>query len=288
MALYNGTAPEDIRYFDELGDAMRERLPVSADADNELVASFHQIGLSVGGGFEWQALDEPTRRGIARAIKTGAQVVDSKWASAGQTVNGWKYTFAGGRAGYDPGLRAALVKYELGAQLSDQVLYPNTSVDDKGEPLSGANKYVLHFDAGKLPPVSVFWNMAMYGSDMLFVENESRRYSIGSFARHRHPEGQAVRYVELASSASGRFQSDHAPLRPWNGGARRLVPIAAGEADGLVGKSASVASQSHNVRPFLRLLGPARPATNSGGLLRRSASGFGSEIVFWKSKSGLH
>jgi hypothetical protein len=180
MALYNGTAPEDIRYFDELGDAMRERLPVSADADNELVASFHQIGLSVGGGFEWQALDEPTRRGIARAIKTGAQVVDSKWASAGQTVNGWKYTFAGGRAGYDPGLRAALVKYELGAQLSDQVLYPNTSVDDKGEPLSGANKYVLHFDTGKLPPVSVFWNMAMYGSDMLFVENESRRYSIGS------------------------------------------------------------------------------------------------------------
>jgi hypothetical protein len=104
----------------------------------------------------------------------------TKWASAGQTVNGWKYTFAGGRAGYDPGLRAALVKYELGAQLSDQVLYPNTSVDDKGEPLSGANKYVLHFDAGKLPPVSIFWNMAMYGSDMLFVENESRRYSIGS------------------------------------------------------------------------------------------------------------
>ncbi|WP_307952797.1 DUF1214 domain-containing protein [Sinorhizobium medicae] len=38
----------------------------------------------------------------------------------------------------------------------------------------------MHFDAGKLPPVSVFWNMAMYGSDMLFVENEFKRYSIGS------------------------------------------------------------------------------------------------------------
>jgi hypothetical protein len=46
------------------------------------------------------------------------------------------------------------------------VTYPNTSVDDKGEQLTGTNKYVLHFDAGKLPPVSVFWNMAMYGSDM--------------------------------------------------------------------------------------------------------------------------
>jgi hypothetical protein len=144
------------------------------------LASFHQIGLSVAKGFEWQTLDEATQRGLARAITAGSQIVDSKWAAAGQTVNGWKYTFAGGRAGYDPGLRAALAKYELGAQLSDQVLYPNTSVDDKREQLNGARKYVLHFDAGKLPPVSVFWNMAMYGSDMLFVENDFGRYSIGS------------------------------------------------------------------------------------------------------------
>jgi hypothetical protein len=180
MALYNSVAPEDIRFFDELGDAMRKRLPISADAGDDLVASFHQIGLSVGDGFNWHALDEPTHRGLARAIQTGAQIVDSKWASAGQTVHGWKYTFAGGRAGYDPGLRAALAKYELGAQLSDQVLYPNASVDDEGEQLNGARKYVLHFDAGRLPPVSVFWNMAMYGSDMLFVENNFGRYSIGS------------------------------------------------------------------------------------------------------------
>ena len=62
---------------------------------------------------------------------------------------------------------------------STQVIYPNTSVDDKGEPLTGEHKYVLHFDAGKLPPVIVFWNMAMYASDMLFVENDFGRYSIG-------------------------------------------------------------------------------------------------------------
>ena len=98
----------------------------------------------------------------------------------GETTNGWKYTFAGGRAGYDLGLRAALARYATGAQVSDQVIYPNTSVDDKGKQLSGAHKYMLHFDAGKLPPVSVFWNMAMYGSDMFFVENEFGRYSFGS------------------------------------------------------------------------------------------------------------
>jgi len=43
-----------------------------------------------------------------------------------------------------------------------------------------ARKYVLHFDAGKLPPVATFSNLAMYGADMLFVENDFGRYSFGS------------------------------------------------------------------------------------------------------------
>jgi hypothetical protein len=33
---------------------------------------------------------------------------------------------------------------------------------------------------GWLPPVSVFWNRALYASDMLFVENDFGRYSFGS------------------------------------------------------------------------------------------------------------
>jgi hypothetical protein len=53
-------------------------------------------------------------------------------------------------------------------------------VDDKREQLTGTRRYVLQFDAGKLPPVATFWNLAMYGSDMLFVENDFGRYSFGS------------------------------------------------------------------------------------------------------------
>ena len=203
IAPYDSKAPEDIRYFDELGYWMRNQLSVAADANDQLVASFHQIGLSVAKGFAWQTLDEPTKRGLARAIKTGEQIIDSKWAAAGEVANGWKYTFAGGRAGYDLGLRAALAKYEVGAQLSDQVIYPNTSVDDKGEPLTGARKYILHFDAGKLPPVSVFWNMAMYAADMLFVENDFGRYSIGSTTDglKRDADGSLTILIQKGKSA---------------------------------------------------------------------------------------
>ena len=57
---------------------------------------------------------------------------------------------------------------------------PTPALTISGEALTGARKYVLHFEADKLPPVSVFWNLAMYADDMLFVENDFGRYSIGS------------------------------------------------------------------------------------------------------------
>ena len=87
-----------------------------------------------------------------------------------------------------------------------------TRVDAHGEALSGARRYVLHFYAGKLPPVSVFWNMAMYGPDMLFVENDFGRYRIGCTTDglkpesgrppdHRHPEGSSGGHRKLAARA---------------------------------------------------------------------------------------
>jgi hypothetical protein len=87
---------------------------------------------------------------------------------------------SGGRAGYDFALHAALAKNQLGAKLSDQVMHPNTAVDDKGEPLTGVQKYVLHFAKDQLPPLSVFWNLAMYDQDNFFIENDFGGYSIGS------------------------------------------------------------------------------------------------------------
>jgi len=55
------------------------------------------------------------------------------------------------------------------------LIYPNCTVDEENKSLNGTNKYVLHLEKGKQPPVSVFWNLAMYASDMRFVENDFGR-----------------------------------------------------------------------------------------------------------------
>jgi hypothetical protein len=212
-------SPEGLRYFERLGYWMKQWLGKSSDASDALVASFHQIGLSVGKAFEWRGLDEATKCGLVRAATAAEQIVDAAWQSTGETTNGWKYTLAGGRAGHDLALRAALCKNELGAQLSDQVIYPNARVDDHNQPLDGSNQYVLHFEKGKQPAVSLFWNLAMYAPDMLFIENEINRYSIGSTTDglKENADGSLTLYLQKDKPAPDKTSNWlPAPAGPFN------------------------------------------------------------------------
>ena len=52
-------------------------------------------------------------------------------------------------------------------------------LDKDGQPLTGAARYVLHFDKSQLPPVDAFWSLTMYGPDQFFVDNPIHRYAIG-------------------------------------------------------------------------------------------------------------
>ncbi len=178
--VFTPKAPENLRYFEQLGFGMQLYLSRNADFSDPFVMLFHTIGLSAEKGFDWQSLDEPAKRGLARAAVVADQLVENAKLTSATVVNGWRYTMGGGRAGYDITLRAALAKTVLGANVAEESLYPNTVVDADGNKLDGANKYVLHFDKGQIPPVTVFWNLNMFGDDMFFVENDFKRYSIGS------------------------------------------------------------------------------------------------------------
>ncbi len=177
---FTAAAPEPLQLFERIGFAMKRLLSTSDDQADPMVASLHGIGLSVARGFEWESLGEPTRRGLARAAVTAAQIIEDTYANSAEIVDGWRYSMGGGRAGYDLALRAAFATHLLGANVPEQLFYPNTRVDDQGQPLSGANRYELRFDQDKLPPVAVFWNMSMYDDKEFFIENEAGRYSIGS------------------------------------------------------------------------------------------------------------
>jgi hypothetical protein len=181
-------APPALRLLDHIGQAMRWYLPTPADSGDPLVGSYHRIGLSVARGFDHRSLDEATTRGLARAAVTAERIIDARWAGLGETTDGWRYITAGGHAGYDFALRAALAKHALGAQLASEVMEPSCDVDADGESLHGRHDYELRFPPGELPPASVFWNMS----------NDAGRYSIASATDGlaRNPDGSLTLYIQ--------------------------------------------------------------------------------------------
>jgi hypothetical protein len=206
------TAPEALRDFEKIGFGMKTFLSPSDDFGDADVAAAHQIGLSVAKGFDWKNLDEPTKRGLARAAVTAQAIIDDTYANSAEIANGWRYSMGGGRAGYDYALRAAFAANLTGANVPEEILYPNTRVDDKGAPLSGANKYVLHFDKDKIPPVAVFWNLNMYDDKEFFIENDFKRYSIGSTTDglKKNADGSITIYIQKDNPGSDK-QSNWLP-----------------------------------------------------------------------------
>ena len=60
-------------------------------------------------------------------------------------------------------------------------------VDGEGKSLSGANRYVLHFPAGQLPPAK-YWRISMYDIEGFFVSNLANRFGIGNMAEKLEPD----------------------------------------------------------------------------------------------------
>ena len=115
-----------------------------------------------------------------RVVATAVEGLDRVCQTRSMTSTAGATTLTSGRAGYDVALRAALAKGALGAQLANEVLCAACDVDADGEPLHGRHDYELHFPPGEHPPVSLFWNMSLLGEDLMFVENDAGRYSIGN------------------------------------------------------------------------------------------------------------
>ena len=87
-------------------------------------------------------------------------------------------------------------------------LYPSYYVDAQGKPLNGSNRYTIHFDADKLPPVNAFWSLTMYElPESLLAKNPINRYLLNSTMMDqfkRDPKGGITFYIQHESPGSSK------------------------------------------------------------------------------------
>jgi hypothetical protein len=172
-----------------------------AKEDAAMVDRMKKLGIVPGQQFDTSKLNAASVQGIEEGAKAGRAAIASAAAGAtGDIRNGWIINWDLGRYGSNYGLRAVTAWIGLGANAPEDALYPRARLDGNGRPLNGANKYVLHFDKGKLPPAHAFWSLTMYNDKQFFVANPIDRYAIGDRDRLQlNPDGSLDLYVQYDS-----------------------------------------------------------------------------------------
>jgi hypothetical protein len=190
-------------YFKLMAALMKDNPPAPEDAP--MIAKMAKIGLVPGEDFDISKLDPAVAKGLAGAPKAGLAAIIAEFKTGPTKVNGWEILTKTGVYGTDYTNRALVTAIGLGANRPQDAIYPTSIVDGEGQPYSGANNYVMHFDKGEAPPVDGFWSLTMYDPQFFFVANELNKYTVSPRNDLKYnPDGSLDVYIQHKSPGTDK------------------------------------------------------------------------------------
>ena len=211
-------------YFALFAEALKRNPPHAADYP--MLLRLERLGLVAGQGFDRTRADPTVQRALNRAAPDALKNFAAGRSRFAQR-NGWNLAMARiGSYGEDYLLRALVARGGLGALTPEEAVYPGGFVDPDGQPLTGAARYVLHFDKGQLPPAKAFWSLSLYGADQFFVANPLNRYAIGDRDKLVfNPDGSLDIHVQHESPGKDKEANWlPAPAGPFSTNLRLYLP----------------------------------------------------------------
>jgi hypothetical protein len=201
-------AMDGASYFKLFAELMKTN-PPSAD-DGPMVAKLAKIGIVPGQDFDASKLEPSVAAGIAKAPKP-AQDRIAAWIKEGVAAgdakleNGWMFTTKTGLYGTNYLQRAMITWIGLGANRPQDAIYPTSEGPEIVSKYNGANKYVLHFDKGQMPPVDGFWSVTMYNAQYFFVDNPLNRYNVSQRNKFiTNADGSTDIYIQADSPGKAK------------------------------------------------------------------------------------
>lgn len=186
-----------VSYFTLLCKLMKDNPPTAADAPR--IAKFAQIGIVPGQDFDASKLKADFLKRVPE-VAVDRIMIQFKINKDIKDEDGWAFTTKTGIYGTDYLMRALITAIGLGANRPQDAVYPTSQKDAVGRKYSGANKYVMRFPKGQLPPASGFWSLTMYDSGYFFVNNPLNRYSISARQNLKsNPDGSTDLYIQKDS-----------------------------------------------------------------------------------------
>ncbi len=165
-------------FFGEAMELLRE-IPTHA-ADGPIRERMARLGLVPGEPFDLAAAPGGAAEALEAAVPAAIAKITERQQTLVHPVDGWmSVTENIGSWGVNYLKRACIDLIGLGANLPEDAVYPISYLDADGEPYDGGKAYVMHFDAGALPPAKAFWSLTMYEQEGFPVENALDRFAIG-------------------------------------------------------------------------------------------------------------
>jgi len=191
-----------VSYFTLLSDLMKRNPPASADAPE--LAKFAKIGFVAGKDFDASKLKADFAKRIPQ-VAFDRIMLQFKVGKTVKNINGWMFDTEAGLYGTNYLNRAFVTAIGLGANRIQDAVYPTSLKDADGKVYDGANKYVIHFPKGQLPPVRGFWSITMYDANYFFVANPINRYSISARQKLKaNPDGSIDLYIQNQSPGADK------------------------------------------------------------------------------------
>jgi hypothetical protein len=155
--------------------------------DQPILARMARIDLIPGKGFDITKLDPAVQEALETVPAEAQALMKWKLATLARVTDGWSMnTDTMGVYGNYYLKRAIIAKEGLGANLPEDAIYPLNLADSTGQPLDGANKYMIHFDKDQIPPVNAFWSITLYDPEGFQVANNLNRFAVSSWMPFRY------------------------------------------------------------------------------------------------------
>ena len=190
-------------YFKLFARLLKDNPPAQADAP--ILARLAQIGIVPGQDFDIARLDPAVAQGLQNVPQAGVEKIMAHFKNAGRVENGWVFSTKTGVYGTDYLQRALIAAIGLGANRPQDAIYPTSEASANGKAYDGANRYVIHFNKGEMPPVNGFWSLTMYDADYFFVQNPLNRYTLSSRSKFKtNRDGSVDLYIQNTSPGKDR------------------------------------------------------------------------------------
>lgn len=210
MAPFGNKELIGVELFDNVEEVLASALDISPIAA-QMQAKVQDLGR--------QAKDAGQREALDKLIKEEVVPEFLKYAvtKSGVFQNNWLATLGTGNYGSDYWMRTSANLVGLWANTNDEVIYFVATRDADGEPLNGANDYVLEFSAENRPDavVNAYWSVILVDvPDYRVVKNPLNRFNFNSDSGLKSEADGSLKILFAAKPNEAVPESNWLPSAP--------------------------------------------------------------------------